>query len=114
MSAAKSEVGDLPTSGGIDQTRRLRRDQRRDADGPQQTRFQHQRLAEGRGHAQQRLVGEGDGPFGHGHDLARESEATQLVEECRVVGLDPGQVGQVLLRVVEITDEGQRRLQPRG
>ncbi len=114
MGTAKPEVGDLPAGRRIDQARRLRRDQRRDADGPQQPRFQQQRLAEGRGHAQQGLVGEGDGPFGHGQDLAGEPEAAQLVEERRVVGFDPGQVGEILLRVSEITDEGQRRLEPRG
>ena len=114
VGTAKPEVGDLPAGGRIDQARRLRRDQRRDADGPQQPRFQQQRLAEGRGHSQQGLVGEGDGSLGHGQDLAGEPEAAQLVEERRVVGFDPGQVGEVLLRVSEVADEGQRRLQPRG
>ena len=106
--------GDLPAGGGIDQARSLRRDQRRDADGSQQPRFQEQRLAEGRGHSQQGLVGEGDGSLGHGQNLAGEPEAAQFVEECRVVGFDLGQVGEVLLRVSKVTDESQRRLEPRG
>ena len=114
VGTAKPEVGHLPAGRRIDQARRLRRDQRRDADGPQQTRFQQQRLAEGRGHSQQGLVGEGDGPLGHGQDLAGEPEVAQLVEERRVVGFDPGQVGEILLRVAEVADEGQRRLQSRG
>ncbi|MDF3043552.1 MAG: hypothetical protein K0Q71_6258 [Thermomicrobiales bacterium] len=81
---------------------------------PEQPRFQKQRLAEGRRHAQQRLVGEGDGPLRHSQDLAREPEMAQLVEERRIVGFDPGQVGEIPLRVPEVSDEGQRRLQTRG
>src|SRR5215207_4338464 len=38
----------------------------------------------------------------------------QLVEERRVVRFDPAEVGEILFRVVEITYEGQRRLEPRG
>ena len=113
MGAAEAEIGHIAPGRGIDQPCRFGRDQGGDADRTQQSRLQEERLAEGRGHTQQRFVGEGDGSFGHGQDLAGEAEAAQLVQECRIVGLDAGEVGEILVRVLEVAHEVERRRQAR-
>ncbi len=109
---AQRELGDPPAPRGVADPGGLGGDQRRQVDRLQQPRLQQQRLAEGRGHAQDRLVREGDRPLGHGQDLAGEAEVAQFVEEARVVVADLREETQVLVAVAELAHELERRLDP--
>ena len=81
LGAPQRELGHRAAAGGPDDAAGLGRDQRGQIDRLQQAALEQQRLVEGSGDAQQRLVGEGDRAFGHGQDLAAEAQIVAGVRE---------------------------------
>ena len=112
LRAAKGELGDAALLCRPDDARRLGGDQRGEVDRLEQPRLHQDGLAEGRGDAQQRLIGEGDRALRHGEDLAREAQVRQFVQKRGVVVADAREELQLVGAIAKRLHEFERSLKP--
>src|SRR5262245_44148779 len=105
LRAAEGKLRDATLLGGPDNSRSLGGDKGGEVDSLHQPGLHQDGLAEWSGHTQQRLIGKGDAPLGHGSDLSGEAEARQLVEEGSVIVTDAGEERKLIGGVVKGLDE---------
>ena len=81
MRTTRTEFDNGPAFGGSDDTRGAAGNHGLKIDRGKKARFEKLGFDDGRGDAQERLVGENDGAFGHGRDFAGEAETREIIEE---------------------------------
>ena len=120
LGTAEPELEHRVAVRGIDDARRLGRDERLEADDREQHRLGQLGLEQRAADPDERLVREHDRPFRDGVDVAREAEGLQAVEEggleqrAAVGGPQRRQVGQVLRRVAQRVEDLDGVGQPGG
>jgi hypothetical protein len=118
LGAPQAELDDRVAARGLAHPRGLGRHEGLEVDDVEQRRLGDLTRGDGRGHPQQRFVGEDDGTLGDGVHIALEAERLQVGQELRVeerasiVAGERGEVGDVPGRERECVQIVERLLEP--
>ena len=96
MGAAGSELDYGAAGGGVHHARGLAGDEGLESERGQQVGLRNLRFDDGRAHHHHRLTGEQRRTFRHGENIARETEAAQIVEEAGGGAGEGGQGAEVV------------------
>ena len=110
---AQPEIDQHFVRRGKPHARRLGGDQRLKVQNIDQPRFDELRLRQRCGDAQDRLVGEERRAFGHGVDVAAETEVCEIIEQVWLEAAGAFQPRNVVRREAQLLQKIQRLLEPR-
>ena len=114
LRAAAAEFGDGAALGGADNAVCLGGDQRLVVDGQQEIGLDKLCLGCGGAHRDDRLTGEDRRALGDGVDVAGEAEGLQLFEKGLVEYIFAAEIGNILLREVNVFNVFDELLKPCG